>query len=81
MPSRPWRFEDHLQLIARPQPVRARGRRRVRVVSRIFCKLGHGGGGGPLWATRSVVHRGWCEHHAAMRRVSFLCSRRSSMFR
>jgi hypothetical protein len=30
MPSRPWRFEDHLQLIARPQPVRARGRRRIR---------------------------------------------------
>jgi hypothetical protein len=27
------------------------------VVSRIFCKMGHGGGGGPLWATRSVVHR------------------------
>jgi CRISPR-associated endonuclease/helicase Cas3 len=27
------------------------------VVSRMFCKLDHGGGGGPLWAMRSVVHR------------------------
>jgi Phage integrase family len=27
------------------------------VVSRIFCKMDHGCGSGPLWATRSVVHR------------------------
>jgi hypothetical protein len=51
------------------------------VVSRIFCKLDHGGGGGPLWATRSVVHRASWLVQAAMRRASFLCSRRSSMFR
>jgi hypothetical protein len=52
------------------------------VVSRIFCKLDHGGGGGgPLWATRSVVHRTGKFIHAAMRRASLLCSRRSSMFR
>jgi hypothetical protein len=30
---------------------------KAQVVSRIFCKMDHGCGGGPLWATRSVVHR------------------------
>ena len=40
-------------------PVRTRGRGKPRpVVSRILCKFDHGRGGrGPLWATRSVVHR------------------------
>jgi transposase InsO family protein len=64
---------------ARPAPDLVQ--RRFAVVSRIFCKMGHGGGGGPLWPTRSVVHRSGCLAQAAIRRASFLCSRRSSMLR
>ena len=40
------------------------------------AKMGYCCGGWPLWATRSVVRI-----YAAMRRASFLCSLRSSMFR
>jgi hypothetical protein len=55
--------------------------RALRVVSRIFCKRGHGCGGGPCGQRAALSTGRWLEHHAAMRRASFLCSRRSSMFR
>jgi hypothetical protein len=50
------------RLVSRQVQTRRYGCRKLwlRVASRIFCKMGHGCGGGPLWATRSVVHRaGW----------------------
>jgi transposase len=47
----------------------------------LFCKMGHGRGGGS-GGQRAALSTGqsWCRW-AAMRRASFLCSRRSSMFR